>query len=404
MAATPPQSDWPTQVEDRRTSVIEGETTAGAPVPPPADPRRRVLHELWPWLLALVVLVVAGLVALWWFQHRDQHPQRSRAATATQPALSTATLATPARVPAPKVLGLTQAEATARLERAGLQVQARAVKGLAAPGTVVAQKPAPGQEVERDSTVLLDVVRGKPALAVPDVTGKPAPAAIADLRKAGFLTAVVGVPSPRPKGTVVAEAPAPGATATPGTKIRLNISRGAARPAGTVPAPTASTPTGTTPAETTTPARTSPTGTTTPAPQPTSSTVPSVAPLAQTPALRALEQAGLHAQVTLVTSSEPAGRVIAQQPSAHARASRGEVVQLNVSLGPNAPAQQATVPDVSGQDVQQATQTLQDAGFAVETVDRKITSAAQDGKVVDAQPSGQAPPGWTITLVVGRVG
>ena len=30
--------------------------------------------------------------------------------------------------------------------------------------------------------------------------------------------------------------------------------------------------------------------------------------------------------------------------------------------------------------------------------------ATQDGKVVDEQPSGQAPQGFTIILIVGRTG
>jgi eukaryotic-like serine/threonine-protein kinase len=341
--------------------------------------------------------VAAGLAALWWFQYRDNDHRRNGAATVTQPTLSTATLATPAGVATPKVLGLGQAQATAKLTEAGLQTQARPVKSLAAPGTVVAQRPAPGQRIKRGATVLLNVARGKPALAVPDVTGRSAPAAVTALRKAGFLTTVVGVPSAQPKGTVVAEAPPAGTKATAGTKIRLNISKGTPQPSATTPAPTTSTPAQTTPARTTT----TPT-TTAAAPQPSGVTVPSVSSLAQTPAIRTLEQAGLHTQVTLVQSSQPAGRVISQQPAARAKATRGQVVQLNVSLGAN-PAEQTTVPDVTGQTVDQATQTLQQAGFTVETVDRKATAAAQDGKVVDVQPSGQAPQGWKITLVVARV-
>ena len=57
---------------------------------------------------------------------------------------------------------------------------------------------------------------------------------------------------------------------------------------------------------------------------------------------------------------------------------------------------------MTGQDVQQATQTLQQAGFTVQTVDRTVTGATQNGRVVDEQPSGQAPQGFTIVLVVGR--
>ena len=69
------------------------------------------------------------------------------------------------------MIGLTQAAAEARLAQAGLKPQAQAVKSLAASGMVIAQKPVPGTRVKRGAVVLLKVSRGKPALAVPDVTG-----------------------------------------------------------------------------------------------------------------------------------------------------------------------------------------------------------------------------------------
>ena len=95
--------------------------------------------------------------------------------------------------------------------------------------------------------------------------------------------------------------------------------------------------------------------------------------------------------------------MLAEQPAAAARASRGSAVALKVSLGPGA-AQPTTVPNVTGQDEATAPQALGDAGFTVETVDRKVRVAAQDGQVVDEQPGGRAPQGWTITLVIGRAG
>ena len=362
MAKSPPETEWPTQVQDAPTAVIEDGASAAAP--PPVDPRRRALHDVWPWLLGLALLVIAGLVALWWFQY---HHTSRRAGTGTtpvtQPTFAATTLATPtAKVAAPKVIGLTQAAAEARLAQAGLKPQAQAVKSLAASGMVIAQKPVPGTRVKRGAVVLLKVSRGKPALAVPDVTGQTAPQAVAALRKAGFLPLVLGVPSAQPKGTVVAEAPTAGTKAQAGSKVRLNISKGTPQPAGT----TSPAPVGTS----STPVRT----TSTPAPKPTSATVPNVSSLAIFPAIRTLEQAGLHSQVTLVQSSQPAGRVISQQPTARSKATKGQVVQLNVSLGPN-PGAQTEVPDVTGQDVQQATQTLQQAGFTVQTVDRTVTGA-----------------------------
>jgi eukaryotic-like serine/threonine-protein kinase len=380
---TRPQADWPTQVDEASTREFAG-APPGAPVPPPVDPRRRAPDELWPWLFVLLVLAIAGLVALWWFGVHDRSHHRTAPTTpVTQPTFPATTIKTPVqKLAMPKLIGLTEAEASAKATQAGLKATARPVKSLAPAGTVTAQKPGPGTRVKRGSQVVLEVAQGKPAVAIPDETGKPAPTAVAALRKAGFLTVVVGVPSTQPKGTVVAEAPPAGTKAPGGSKVRLNISTGSQNSAGTTPAPTTRT--------TTTPAG-------------ASVTVPNVVSLAQSPAIGALEQSRLHAQVTLVQGSQPAGRVVSQQPAAQSKSTPGQVVQLNVSLGPN-PPEQTSVPDVTGQVVQQATQTLQQAGFVVEKVYRKVGSAAQGGKVVDEQPSGQAPQGWKITLVAGRYG
>jgi serine/threonine-protein kinase len=412
MSTTPPQSDWPTQVQEPRTTIVESRVPAGEPVPPPVDPRRGAFEDFWPWLLGLALLAVAGLVALWWFQyHHKQHQASPPAVTqpVTQPSVTATTPAKPpGQVGTPAVIGLKQSEAAAQLTQVGLKPLARPVKSLTAPGTVVAQKPAPGTKLKRGSVVVLDVSAGKPAVAVPDVSGQLAPDAITALRKAGFQTAVVGVPSAQPKATVVAEAPAAGTKAPSGSKIRLDISKGTAQPAGTTPAATTaapSTPARTTPAAspaTTPAATTTATTTSTPAPQP-GVTVPDVTGTGMFPAVRTLEQAAVQAQVNLVQSSQPAGRVNSQDPPARSKADRGQVVQLNVSLGPN-PAQLAQVPDVTGQDAQQATRTLQNAGFTVQTAERKATGATQDGKVVDEQPSLQAPQGFTVILIVGRTG
>jgi serine/threonine-protein kinase len=391
-------TDWPTQVADAPTRVDERATRTGAPVPPPVDPRRRALDDVWPWLFALALLVIAALVALWWFRYHDRgHRHRATTTPVTQPTFPATTIAAP-KVATPKLVGLTQTEAAARLARLGLTGTARPVKSLAAAGTVTAQKPSPGTRLKKGSQVVLNVARGKPAAAVPDVSGQTAPAAVAALRKAGFLTVVVGVPSTQAKGTVVAESPPAGTKAQAGSKVRLNISQGKPQQA-TTPAPTST-------AQTTTAARATTTTTTTatPAPKPaaTAVTVPNVASLAQSPAIQTLEQAWLHAQVNLVQGSQPAGRVISQQPAAQSKSTRGQVVQLNVSLGPNPAGDMTEVPDVTNQPAQQATQTLQHAGFRVEKVYRRVGGAAQAGKVVDEQPSGQAPQGWKITLVVGR--
>jgi serine/threonine-protein kinase len=378
--------------------VVESDAPGGAPVPPPIDPRRRTFDEIWPWLLVFLLLVLVGIGALWWYHDRNNSQDSS--STSTQPAAATPVAA---KIATPRVIGLKQSAAAAALTQAGLEPLPKPVKSLKAAGIVIAQRPVPGTRVKPGSEVVLDVAAGKPAVAVLDVTGRLARDAVTALQDAGFKTVVVFVPSAQPKGTVVAEAPAAGTKAPSGSTIRLNISKGTSQ-TGTRATPTTSVPASTPTTPTTSAATTStPSNTTTPAPKPSAVAVPDVTTQAIFPAVRSIEQSGLHAQVTLVDSSQPAGSVISQSPTAQTKATKGQVVTLEVSLGQN-PAQSSQVPDVTGKDVQQATQALNDAGFTVQTVDREVADATQDGKVVDEQPSGQAPQGFTIIVIVGRTG
>ena len=74
----------------------------------------------------------------------------------------------------PDVVGMQVADATERLERADLRVEVQpVVNDEAAENEVVAQNPAADEEVEHDSTVVLDV-NGAGEIDVPDVEGDPA--------------------------------------------------------------------------------------------------------------------------------------------------------------------------------------------------------------------------------------
>jgi len=123
-------------------------------------------------------------------------------------------------------------------------------------------------------------------------------------------------------------------------------------------------------------------------------------------ARRKLRAAGLVTEVKYVPSDKPVGTVVSQAPKPGATLKRGDHVLVNASDASQAPqpAQQATVPDVVGQDEQAATNALQQAGFEVDVVDVDVESADQDGLVQDEQPAGgtKAPAGSNVTLYVGR--
>jgi beta-lactam-binding protein with PASTA domain/tRNA A-37 threonylcarbamoyl transferase component Bud32 len=91
-------------------------------------------------------------------------------------------------------------------------------------------------------------------------------------------------------------------------------------------------------------------------------------------------------------SQQPAGTVTGQQPAANTVFQSGETITVQVSSGP----QEVNVPDPIGMTVNQATQTLQAAGFQVQ-----VNKYGFLNKVFDFSPVGQAPRGSTIVLDVG---
>jgi serine/threonine-protein kinase len=148
---------------------------------------------------------------------------------------------------------------------------------------------------------------------------------------------------------------------------------------------------------------TAPTTTTSP-PPPAKVSVPSVVGLNQRTAVRKLQSAGLGARIAYVASTNPAGQVVAQNPSPGSSVAKGSRVRLNVSVGPK-PQPSRPVPDVTGQDEQTATTALEQAGFVVDAFDEATTDPSQDGLVVDEEPAGgtSAPKGSVVTIYIGRL-
>jgi beta-lactam-binding protein with PASTA domain len=414
-----------------RTTVEEA-PPAGAPVveeeyaPPPPPPR----PDLWPWLLLLLLLVVGGLLAAYFLTRDDDNKKSGGATTATavavprvvglkqnaavrrlnqrgltpeivagkskfsrgtvfeQDPVPGVTVAPHSRVTisvsavtvtrVPNVVGTKAAVAVQRLRSAGLGSQVTSVPAKAAAGVVVSESPAAGASVAKGSTVSLRVSKG-PA-TVPDVVGQPLADATAALRSAGLVPSVFRVPGAEPKGTVTAQKPAAGQQVPRASKVRINVSTGSAGGGG---------------------ATTTTTGTTTTSAAKVS--VPNVVGLQQSVATQRLNRAGLRARVVYTTSAKPAGEVVGQSPGPGTSVARDSRVRIAVSLGPNATAR-VDVPDVVGQDEQQATTTIQNAGFEVQVIDVDTGDPSQDGTVVDEQPAGgtRAPQGSLVTIYVGR--
>jgi serine/threonine-protein kinase len=90
------------------------------------------------------------------------------------------------------------------------------------------------------------------------------------------------------------------------------------------------------------------------------------------------------------------GTVLDQSPKPPSKVSKGNTVTLKVVMTPA----QVNVPDVTGEDVGTATNTLQQAGFTVTQQARQSNQAS--GTVIDQSPSGnsQAAQGSKVTLTV----
>jgi eukaryotic-like serine/threonine-protein kinase len=155
-----------------------------------------------------------------------------------------------APVTVPRVVGLTEAAATAKLTGSGFRVSVSRVSSTKPSGVVISQKPAEGVKAARGSIVGIDVSGGPPTSTqttpttttpitgakVPRVVGMGQGAAFVRLERSGYRVDSFPLASSRPRGLVVSQRPDGGTRAPPGTVVRLSVSLGpGARPLRVVP-------------------------------------------------------------------------------------------------------------------------------------------------------------------------
>lgn len=162
-------------------------------------------------------------------------------------------------------------------------------------GTVLAQRPAPGTELERGATVVLIPSQGPPPVPVPDLAGLTLEEARAELARAGLEAEVRRVWHDRvPEGRVVRQSPTATSTLPEGSAVEVVVSRGHA------------------PVD-----------------------VPDVIGAPEARATKALEAAGFEVSViTGFSKKVERGHVIAVSPEPGTTQPYGSQVQLTVSLGP----------------------------------------------------------------------
>jgi beta-lactam-binding protein with PASTA domain/predicted Ser/Thr protein kinase len=211
----------------------------------------------------------------------------------------------PAIVAVPAVAGLTQDEATKRLQKAGFfQVTTEQRFSNSVPrGKVIGSEPAAGTQLSTAQSVNLLISKGANQVAVPSLIGLDDQAALAQLQKVGLSGVEVQRTSDQPQGKVIGQSPGAGKLVNKGTQVTIFAST------GTI-------------------------------------TVPDVTGQDRKAAVNTLKKAGFVVAVSEQPTDDPTqiGRVISEFPPAGSRGQRGDTVTISVGVAPAAPPTTTTVP------------------------------------------------------------
>lgn len=327
------------------TSVLQVGRRSGSPLLPrldvhdelgDRDPEQGRRNLVYATIAGAVVLVLVILAGFWWF-----------------------TGGPGAYTKAPGVVGAREADAVRTLEAAGLT--ARVKKDFStevAAGQVISADPGGGERVKKAGTVVLTVSKGPELVAVPDLKGGAEGDAAAQLEaqqlKLGdtsrkFSTTV-------DEGKIISTKPEQGSKIPPGRSVDIVVSKG--------PEPVA---------------------------------LPNVVGKPVAEARQTLEAAGLNVNLQEQDYTPGAGQpgIVSQQDPAP----QGQTVTKDSTVTiytTKVPEGQVVVPDVSGQDFDQAKAAIEGLGLPVNRAGLPF-----GGKVRSQSAVGPVPAGTTITLVVG---
>jgi len=141
----------------------------------------------------------------------------------------------PSSVPVPRLYGNTPEQAQSVLQGAGLELgtQSQDYNSDVAEGSIFAQNPSGGENVEPGSAVDVTVSLGPEQVEVPEVYGLSVAGAQSALSTAGLNSTAIEVEGDEPAGTALSTEPGSGAMLDPGSTVTLFYS------AGPPPAPAA---------------------------------------------------------------------------------------------------------------------------------------------------------------------
>jgi eukaryotic-like serine/threonine-protein kinase len=268
-------------------TVGGGGTSAGTPGRrQSALPKKR---PVWPWVLVVLALVVAGIGIAW-------------AANLNPFAAKMVTL--------PDLVNMSPSVATAKLQSLKLTVgqpSEQTYSDTVREGNVVSTNPPAGTSVAQGSSVILIVSKGRQLFPVPNVVGKTETDAATALRDAGFspMPGASQFSSKIPAGQVISQDPTAGVPAAKGSQVTYVTSKG-----------------------------------------PQLNAIPDVTGQSKSSATSTLQKAGFKVSVAYAFSDTiDSGDVISQSPSGSGHYPPKTSVTITVSQGKG-----VTVPDVTGQD------------------------------------------------------
>jgi serine/threonine-protein kinase len=203
----------------------------------------------------------------------------------------------PGTTTVPDVSGLDEEDATARLEKAGFEVNPDQRFDEKVPeGRVIGTEPAAGASIETGSTVNLIVSRGSNKIEVPDVTGLTDQQALNVLEDAELTGMIQQRDDDAPAGEVVAQSPGAGRQVPRNSQVTIFVSTGAI-------------------------------------------SVPDVVGELRKTAVNELKKAGFVVSISEETTSDPneSNRVLNQFPPGGSRGRRGDTVTITVGVLQAAP-------------------------------------------------------------------
>ena len=264
----------------------------------------------------------------------------------------------------PNVVGMSEEDARAALDAAGVPVgtvRPREADGPA--GIVLVQQPPTGTPVGPDTRMTLTVSTPR-RVEVPAVVGIPLDDARRALGAIGLTLEVAGqVESDDPEGSILMQDPAAGTRVERATVVRVTIA----------------------------------------IPRPRRVDTPDVIGLVTEEARTALAQVGLTLEVAAVRpiAGRRPGTIVEQTPAAGATVDRGSIVRVVVASADTS----IEVPEVRRLAIAEATSVLQRATLGIR-VTSSIPSVEPQGMVLtqDPLPGARAPLGSVVSVVVSAGG